>query len=72
MNEAAPAQIVYAGPAPLEIAGLFQVNIMVPSFATNSNAYNPAIGVTSLAVSVTAPDGTMWQSFQSVAIGVAP
>jgi uncharacterized protein (TIGR03437 family) len=72
MGESAPAQILYAGPAPTEIAGLFQVNIMVPAFATNPQFYNAATAVTSVQISVSAPDGTAWQSFQPVLIGVAP
>jgi uncharacterized protein (TIGR03437 family) len=69
---AAPAQILYAGPAPLEIAGLFQINITVPSFATGPANSDAAVGLTYVQVSVSAPGGTKWQSFQSALIAVAP
>ncbi len=67
LNSAAPAEVKYAGPAPLEIAGLFQINIRVPSFAVNSTAHP----LTPLQVKVIAPNGTSWVS-QMALIAVAP
>jgi hypothetical protein len=66
------AQVLYAGPAPLEIAGLFQVNLVVPSFATSAYNTNAANGVTYVQVTVSPQGGgPNWVS-QIALLGVAP
>jgi uncharacterized protein (TIGR03437 family) len=53
-----PAAVYYAGPAPFEIGGMYQINVQVPAMAVSGAVY----------LTVTAPDGTSYSTQALLAI----
>lgn len=53
-----PTQVLYAGPAPFEVGGLYQVNVQIP--------HSGALGA--LTITVQVPDGSTYQTRATIAI----
>jgi hypothetical protein len=54
------AQVLYAGPAPLEVEGLGQINVLIPSIGSDVLLFNVAVISADGAQAYISPGAVVW------------